>query len=197
MGAWFSPQPANAADVSAWCPQGQKSFNGGQFEAANLALNSCLNSPPDNPEVAAEGYLLRGETYLRGLVYKAALSDLDRAVELSPANADAWRVKAWISYKLKDFHGGVTAIDESLQIDPLSTESHHIHAQILTAMGRQNAAMDAYDMAYSFEDQGTVQTLQQSLENQDYEIGPIDGVYGSRTRDALKACIADGCSISL
>lgn len=195
--AWFGVSEALAADVSAWCPEGQRTFASGDYDAANLALNSCLNSPPADPTAAAEGYRLRGQTYVERLDYQAALSDFERAIELAPDSSDAWRSKAWVHYKLNELHASVTAIERGLEIDAHSTETHHIHALILTAMGREDAAMDAYDLAYSFEDRETVQNLQQALASQDYKIGVIDGVYGARTREALKACIADGCSIQL
>lgn len=199
LATWIAITPlhAAAADVSQWCPEGQRTYAAGDYEAANLALNSCLHSPPEDPQAAAGGYHLRGETYLEQLDYKAALSDFDRAVELAPTFADAWRSKAWVHYKLNDLHPAVTAIEEALEVDAQSTDSHHIHAQILTALGREHAAMDAYDLAYSFESRETVQRLQQALASQDYEIGTVDGVYGARTRNALKQCIADGCSIQL
>lgn len=195
--AWFGVSEALAADVSAWCPEGQRTFASGDYDAANLALNSCLNSPPADPNAAAEGYLLRGQTYVERLDYQAALSDFDHAIELAPDSANAWRSKAWVHYKLNELHPAVSAIERALEVDAHSTESHHIHAQILTAMGRKVAAMDAYDLAYSFEDRATVQSLQRALASQDYEIGAIDGVYGARTRDALKQCIADGCRLAL
>lgn len=185
------------ADVSSWCPEGQQAFSAGKYEAANQALNTCLYSPPEQPDIAAEGYIMRGETYLHAQDYEAALSDFERAIELLPANAVAWRSKAWVHYKRDELHPAVTAIGESLEIDPHNTESHHIHAQILTAMGREAAAMDAYDLAYSFESPATVQALQNALESQGFTVGAIDGVYGARTREALKECIAAGCNIPL
>lgn len=185
------------ADVSSWCPEGQKAFSAGNYEEANRALNTCLYSPPEDPSLAADGHVVRGETYVEGLDFEAALSDFDRAIELAPDNAVAWRKKAWVHYKRNELHLAVTAITESLELDPHSTRSHHIRAQILTAMGRQNAAMDAYDLAYSFESPAAVQQLQGALESQGFKVGAIDGVYGARTRDALKECIAAGCNIPL
>lgn len=190
--------PAAArADVASWCPAGQKAFSAGNYEAAKLALNSCLYSPPDDPDLAAGGYAMRGETYLRSQDYEAALSDFETAVGLSPANAAAWRSKAWVHYRRNELHPAVMAVEESLKFDAHNTETHHLHALILTAMGRQDAAMDAYDLAYSFESRATVQALQQALQNQGYKLEANDGVYGARTREALKACISDGCTIPL
>lgn len=183
------------ADVSDWCPEGQKAFAAGKFEEANVALNSCLYSPPEDAIAASEGYYLRGETYMDTQDYQAAISDFDKAVELDPDNADAWRSKAWAHFKRDELHLAITAITTSVEIDSQNTESHHVHAQILVAMDRDNQAMDAYDMAYSFEDRRKVQALQQALADQGYPVGSNDGVYGSRTRDALKACIAAGCII--
>lgn len=191
----IAPLHVTAADVSGWCPEGQRTYLSGNYEAANLALNRCLHSPPEDPEAATHGYYLRGETYLERLDYQAALSDFDRAVELAPSNGEAWRSKAWVHYKLNELHPAVTAIEKALEVDARSTQSHHINAQILTALDRELAAMDAYDLAYSFESRETVQRLQQALASQDYETGAIDGVYGARTRNALKACITDGCRL--
>ena len=62
-------------------------------------------------------------------------------------------------------------------------------------MDRDNQAMDAYDLAYSFEERRKIQELQKALADQGFGVGSSDGVYGSRTRNALKACIAAGCII--
>jgi tetratricopeptide (TPR) repeat protein len=193
----FAPQIAISADAGNWCPEGQQAFSRGKYEEANMALSSCLYNPPDDAALAAKGYYMRGETYLDRDDYDAALSDFDLAVELDPENATAWRSKAWVHYKQNELHSAITAITESLEVDPHNTKSQHIHAQILTAMGRENAAMDAYDLAYSFEDREQVKKLQKALQNQDYLDGAVDGVYGTKTRAALRACIANGCSLTL
>ncbi len=192
-----SVSPLDAADVSGWCPEGQKAFSRGNYEEANLALSSCLYEPPENPELASQGYFLRGETYFDRLDYVAALSDLDLAVELWPENAEAWRTKSWVHYKQEDYLAAIQAITNSLEADPHNTESNHVHASILTAMGRQGQAMDAYDLAYSFETRQTVEKLQRALNGEGFTVGNVDGVYGSQTREALKACIAAGCILSM
>jgi len=188
---------AAVSDIGSWCPEGQRAFSAGKYEAAGLALNNCLYSPPEDPELAAEGYYMRGESYLAMEDYEAALSDFEHAVDLYAEFAPAWRSKAWVHYKQDDYHAAVVSIDTALAADPGSTETHHVHAQILTAMGRTGGAMDAYDLAYAFESRQTVQKLQQALSAQGYKVGATDGVYGARTRDALKACVADGCIIEL
>jgi tetratricopeptide (TPR) repeat protein len=185
------------ADLRSWCPEGQKAFSAGNYEAASLALNTCLSSPPEDPQQAAEGYYARGETYRMLEDYEAALGDFEEAVELDPEFAPAWRSKAWVNYMQEEYFDAVVAIETAIEADPGDTQTHHVHAQILTAMGREGGAMDAYDLAYSFEDRQAVKKLQQALQEQGYKIGSADGVYGSRTRDALKACIADGCILTL
>lgn len=189
--------PAQGADVSGWCPEGQKTFNAGKYDDANLALSSCLYNPPEDPVLASEGYYLRGKTYFERLDYQAALSDLELAVELWPENAEAWRSKAWLHYKQDDFLPAIQSITTALEADPHNTRSNYVHASILTAMDRPKAAMDAYDLAYSFESKDTVQKLQEALQDQGFKVGSIDGVYGAQTREALKACIADKCILSM
>ncbi|MDX1557009.1 MAG: tetratricopeptide repeat protein [Xanthomonadales bacterium] len=191
----FAPQGLLAQDVGSWCPDGQKAFKSGKYEDANLALSSCLYSPPEDPKLAAAGHVMRGETYIERLDYVAALSDFDQAIELDPDNALAWREKAWAHYKQNDLHPAITSIDQSLKADPHNTESQHINAQILTALGRTGKAMDAYDLAYAFESKERVRKLQQALVAQGYEVGTLDGVYGAQTREALKACIASQCNL--
>lgn len=167
------------------------------YEEANLALSSCLYNPPEDPVLASQGYFLRGETYFDRSDYVAALSDLDLAVELWPENAPAWRTKAWVHYNQEDYLAAIQAITMALEADPHSTESNHVHATILTAMDRNSQAMDAYDLAYSFETKDTVQKLQRALEREGFNVGSTDGVYGSQTRDALKACIQADCILSM
>ncbi len=188
-------QVAFAQDVSSWCPDGQKAFSAKKYEQANLALSSCLYSPPEDPAAAAAGYVMRGETYADRLDYEAALSDYDRAIELVPDYGLAWRDKAWAHYKRNELHPAISAINRSLEAEPYNTQSQHIKAQILTLLGRSQKAMNAYDLAYSFENPERVRKLQESLAGLDYDVGAADGVYGTQTREALKACIADGCTV--
>ena len=193
--ACFTMTPvAQAQDVRAWCPDGYKAFVAERFEAANLALSACLYEPPEDAELAAGAYVMRGLTYAAADDTEAALNDFDRAVDLMPQNAVAWREKARVHYRLGDLHPAIESIEQSLAIDPNNTESHHVHAQILTTLERPELAMDAYDLGYSFETKDRVRRLQENLAGLGYAIGAADGVYGRRTRDALKACIADGCT---
>lgn len=185
------------ADISEWCPEGSKAYRSGDSESASLALSNCLYSPPEDPELASEGYAMRGETYFSQGDYQAAVSDYDLAVELWPENATAWRSKARVHFQLEDYLEAISAINRSLDINSNDTESHFVHATILTAMDRPDLAMDAYDLAFSFESRQNVQKLQQALESEGFRIGSNDGVYGVRTRNALKECIAAGCALSL
>ena len=185
------------AELGAWCPDGKRAFDSGKFDAANRALSSCLYNPPEDPVLASKGYSMRGETYFARSDFRAATSDFELAVNLWPDNASAWRSKARVHYKLNEHLEAITAISRSLGINPHSTESHFVHATILTAMGRGDLAMDAYDLGFSFESRETVLKLQQALAAAGHKVGAADGVYGARTRDALKSCIAAGCTLPM
>jgi tetratricopeptide (TPR) repeat protein len=185
------------AEVGEWCPEGQKAFTSGNLDSANRALSSCLYEPPEDPVSASKGYAMRGETYFARDDYEAAASDFALAVELWPGNAPAWRSKAMVHYRLGENLEAITAITRSLEIDSMSTESHFVHATILTKMERPLLAMDAYDLGFSFESRETVQKLQRALEAAGFRLGTIDGVYGARTREALKECIAASCVLSM
>ena len=201
---WVSPvimlalfTPTVHSDFSTWCPEGQKAFASGKMDAANQALSSCLYNPPEDPVFASRGYAMRGDTYFSRGDNQAAASDFTLAVELWPDNDAAWRSKAMVHYRLNEHLEAITAISRSLEISPNSTQSHFVHATILTAMERPLLAMDAYDLGFSFESSATVQKLQQALEAQGFKVGAVDGVYGAHTRGALKSCIAAGCVLSM
>jgi peptidoglycan hydrolase-like protein with peptidoglycan-binding domain len=40
-----------------------------------------------------------------------------------------------------------------------------------------------------------VEKIQRKLKEAGYDPGPVDGVYGPRTRSALEACARDACNI--
>lgn len=191
------PIPGLAEVDQDWCAEGRQAFEAGKYEQANLSLSSCLHVPPEDAATAADGYFMRGVTYLERSDLVAALGDFDHAIELSPVHALAWQQKAWVHYSSEELHPAVVSIEESLELDPNNTRSHHIHALILTAMGRPQYAMDAYDLAYSFEKRVVVKRLQRALQGRGYNVGAIDGNYGGRTREALKSCIEDRCSFML
>lgn len=191
------PEHAAAQPDTGWCKDGRRAFHAERYEEANKLLSSCLYSRPEDPATAADGYYMRGVTYLQRPDMEAALGDFDLAIEIFPQHAYAWQQKSWVHYLGEDYHPAIVAIENSLRNDPNNTKSHHIHALILTAMERPDQAMDAYDLAYSFERRDTIMDLQRALQAQGYSPGAVDGNYGGRTRDALKACIAAGCSFML
>jgi len=197
MSLMLLPGAVLAQGSGTWCPAGTKAFEARNYDDANLKLSSCLHSPPEDPQAAADGYYMRGVTYLEREDYVAALGDFDLSIERLPEHAPAWQKKAWVHYKNNELHPAIEAIGESVRLDSTNTESHHIHALILIAMGRDGLAVDSFDLAYSFERSGTVKQLQQSLRRLGYNVGAVDGNYGGRTRNALKSCITDRCSFML
>ena len=136
------------ADVSEWCPDGYRAFTRGNMDVANQELSSCLYNPPEDVELASRGYALRGETYFSQGDQEAAANDFGLAVELWPENAIAWRSKSLVHYEREEFLEAITAISRSLGINSQDTESHFVHATILTAMDRPDLAMDAYDLGF-------------------------------------------------
>ena len=74
----------------------------------------------------------------------AALAD--RAVELDPASAIAWRARAYqlVVTDPERHAGAVEAFQRSLAIDSLNPETHHQIGQTLMALGRFPEAVSAY-----------------------------------------------------
>lgn len=119
-----------------------------------------------------------------------ALPDYDMAIKLDPSSAMALNNRAWVLYKLDRLSEGLTDVERSLALAPASPHAHDTRAHIRQALGEPMAALRDYEEAMRYGGEPLVKLYQCGLEAQGLYSGPIDGLYTSDTRRALKVCVA-------
>ena len=55
--------------------------------------------------------------------------------------------------------------------------------------------MAAFERALALSDDSNIRLYQTALAANGFDPGPIDGLYGMRTRAALEACVRQSCNI--
>ena len=61
---------------------------------------------------------------------KAALLDLNKAIEINPKNARAYSERGYIKWKLQDKEGGLADLNKSIEINPKDSTSYTYRAGI-------------------------------------------------------------------
>ena len=126
---------------------------------------------------------------LRGALDEA-LPDYDMAIRLDPLSAMALNNRAWVLFKLNRLTEGLTDVERSLALAPMSPHAHDTRAHLRQALGEPEAALGDYEQAMRYGGEHLVKLYQCGLEAQGLYAGPIDGLYTSDTRTALKTCVA-------
>lgn len=118
----------NPQDADAWLARGKMLFFQGQLVKAIADLDESLKLAPNS-----EAHTLRGFAWKRSGDKEKAMADFDKAIELDPANAMAWRVRG-ATFASKGEHAKQLAnYSESIRLDPDSPENLHHRAVVLSA----------------------------------------------------------------
>jgi len=143
----------------------------------------------------ANAYVNRGVTYDELGEHSRAIQDYDQAIRVDPEYDDAYNNRAWALYLTGRYEQALVDVDRSLSLAPKNLETIDTRAHVLAALGRTGEAVAAFERAMKFGGADRVRTYQEALKKLGYFHGATDGTYGSRTRDALNACIDAGCRL--
>lgn len=89
----------------------------------------------------------RGQTLLELQRYQDALNDYNRAVELKPEYAEAWKSKGTTLLGLKRYQDALDAYDKAIQIQPNYWEAWNGRGQALKYLQRYEEAIASFDSA--------------------------------------------------
>lgn len=114
----------------------------GDYNAALEVLNRAIEADP----TAADAYRLRadarmsaiGWSFLEGRSSKnrdtvlAAQTDINEAIRLNPDLSDAFAIRAYLQFVLRDESGAVSDINAALKLDPKNATPYILRANLLT-----------------------------------------------------------------
>jgi tetratricopeptide (TPR) repeat protein len=89
----------------------------------------------------------RGETLVELKRYKDALNAYNRAVELRPEYAEAWKGQGNTLLELKQYEDALNAYDKAIQIQPNYFEAWNGRGKTLARLQRHEEAINAFDAA--------------------------------------------------
>ncbi len=142
-----------------------------RFDEAIMTLDSTIESNPENPEAwKIKGFSLiniaeksiaksseaenstvgSGTAELDG-IYNQSLQAFQRALDLDPDDAEAWRGKALAHLGLGERDEAKTALDRAIEIDPRSALAWLDRGILLLEMGRAEEAIGALDRALAIQ----------------------------------------------
>jgi tetratricopeptide (TPR) repeat protein len=174
------------------CEDGQRAHDRMDYEAAVAAFTRCLN---ENGGASAASLHRRGRAYMKAGRYDAALDDFSAAIEADAAYAPAWNSRAWVHYVQGDLAAADADIETAVRLAPVSPRVLDTRAHILAAQGDAAQAMVAFEQGMAQQSPAGVAKIQRKLRAQGIEPGPVDGLYGPRTRAALEACARAACNL--
>ena len=166
-----------------------------RYEAAVAGYDACLRDIDGDAAAMADAYHRRGRAHMKLGDLDAAMVDYGLAIAVAPDHAGAWNSKAWVLYLQGDQEAALADVEQALLLDPRSARAFDTRAHILAAMGRTEGAMASFEQDMALQSAKGIAKTQEHLRVAGYDPGPIDGIYGPRTRQALAACVADACNL--
>ena len=150
------------------------------------ALIETPGLPSDQLSLA---YGLRALAYSLKSQFDKALADYDKAIALNPDFAVALNNRAWANFKLGRIPDGEKDVERALRLAPGSAFALDTRAHIKHAQGDATGAFADYELAMRYGGERIVRLYQCGLRAQGFYFGPLDGLYSSSVRRAMRTCV--------
>ena len=112
------------------------------------AIKSFTEAITSNPN-RAEGYAMRGKSYLLKEDYKNALADLDEAVKIdTSANAESQIELGFVKLRFNDVDGAEKCFNRALDFDPYNSRANYGLAVVLFQKGKMELSMRTFEQAF-------------------------------------------------
>ena len=133
-------------------------------------------------------YAMRALAYSLKGQYETAIQDYDTAIGMRPDFAVALNNRAWAYYKWGRGAEGLSDVEQSLRLNPLSEHTWDTRGHIRQKLGNHDGALTDYQQAMILGGSRMVKIYQCGLSANGLYRGRIDGIYSDELRDALKMC---------
>jgi tetratricopeptide (TPR) repeat protein len=92
-------------------------------------------------------YTKRAQTELYEGNYDAAIVDCNKAIQLDPNNADAYKIMGWAKARKGEYDGAITDCDKAIQLDPQSASAYDARAWVKVFKKDDDGAIADWDKA--------------------------------------------------
>ena len=124
---------------------------------------------------------------------RPAIGHFSQAIRRFPWRSQAYANRGQAFAGLGEFEFAVLDYDEAIRLDPKQPSYRYLRAVSLAEIGRAQQAVYDLEKVLKLKDRKVVTELQRYLRIKGYNPGPIDGLYGPSTRQALIDCVSQKC----
>jgi tetratricopeptide (TPR) repeat protein len=160
-------------------------------ENKDLWIPGCtalIERPGIEPEQLSSAYAMRALGYSLKGQYETAIADYDAAIRINPDFAVALNNRAWAYFRSGHAQQGLPDVEKSLRLNPLSEHSWDTRAHIRQSAGNATGAFDDYEKAVQIGGERMIRLYQCGLKENGLYNGPVDGLYTTEVRAALRTC---------
>lgn len=160
-------------------------------ENKDLWIPGCtalIERPGIEPEQLSSAYAMRALGYSLKGQFDTAIADYDAAIRINPDFAVALNNRAWAYFRSGRAQQGLPDVEKSLRLNPLSEHSWDTRAHIRQAAGNATGAFDDYEKAVQIGGERMIRLYQCGLKENGLYSGPVDGLYTTEVRAALRTC---------
>lgn len=158
------------------------------WERRIAGCTAIIEDPATQPQELVQALAMRALSLSVKGQYERAIEDYDAAIRFAPDFAVALNNRAWAYYKWGQPAKGMTDVEKSLRINPLSEHSWDTRAHIRQSMGNHAGAFSDYEQAINIGGQRMIKLYQCGLSANGLYKGRMDGNYNDELRSALKQC---------
>ncbi|MEX0923473.1 MAG: tetratricopeptide repeat protein [Rhodovibrionaceae bacterium] len=178
-----------------WCVSGQAAYQARDYAAAREAFTACLEGGDIAAAQLPDAHHRRGRSHMKLGDHAAALADFDRAVARDETHAQVLNSRAWTLLLMELPEDALPDAEAAKALAPDDARIADSYAHVLSALGRETAARQAFDAALELQTREQIVKFQEHLRAAGYDPGPSDGVAGPGTRAAIAACVRERCII--
>ncbi len=158
------------------------------WERRIAGCTAIIESPSATATERSEAYAMRALALSLKGQYESAIHDYDDAIRLLPNFAVALNNRAWAYFKWGRPQRGLSDVEKSLLLNPLSEHTWDTRAHIRQTMGNFAGAFADYEQAVNLGGERMVKLYQCGLASAGLYSGRMDGYYTDEVRSALKTC---------
>lgn len=134
---------SNPLNLDAWSAKGKIYYNTGRYGHASSCYTAALDHRPDHPSLL----LNRAHALRQQQRYEAALNDINKAIKISPADAELHNLKGLLLLDTYKRQAAVHAFSEAIRLNPLFDRAWHNRAYAYYCVFEDEKAVEDYSKA--------------------------------------------------